>query len=59
MTWKVASQKICSTSLDYEDRPPKRDWPQAVRGPYKEAIAILRERHAKSLQETVDLSKIS
>ena len=35
----------------YEDRPPKRDWSQAVRGPYKEAIAILRERHAQRLRQ--------
>jgi hypothetical protein len=28
----------------YEDRPPKLDWAHAVRGPFKEAVKILRAR---------------
>jgi len=34
----------------YEDRPPKRDWSQAVRGPFHEAVAVLRELRAAQLR---------
>jgi hypothetical protein len=32
----------------YEDRPPRRDWSQAVRGPWKDALATLRERRGNA-----------
>lgn len=36
----------------YDDRPSKIDWSKAVRGPYKKAVAILRERRAQALRES-------